>query len=66
MDKVVILGVPRSGTTFLTHCVQGLRSTVTMSGILVPPVIPHLGGRVRKPKSVAPYKKRFPVVLRHT
>jgi len=44
VTTVIVLGAPRSGTTFLLHALRGLRSTVTKSGTLVPAVIPHLAG----------------------
>lgn len=45
MDTVVVFGAPRSGTTYLQHCLRALRSTVCRSGTLVPTVVPHLAGR---------------------
>lgn len=44
MDTVVVFGAPRSGTTFLLRCLEGLRGTVGKSGTLVPTLVPHLAG----------------------
>ena len=44
MNTVLVFGAPRSGTTYLVHCLRNLKSTVCKSGTLVPTIVPHLAG----------------------
>lgn len=59
MTNVIVFGAPRSGTTYLLRCLQGLRETETKSGTLVPAIIPHLAGQYESNRNVRS-------TLRHT
>ena len=52
MPVGVVLGCPRSGTTFLMSALQSLPSTVCLTGIAYPISLPHLLGRGGLPEDV--------------
>lgn len=42
IDYNIVLGCPRSGTTFLMKCLNSLSNTECVSGHLLPILIPHM------------------------
>jgi hypothetical protein len=44
VDLVLVMGCPRSGTTFLLHCLASLPRALARSGILVPERLCHVVG----------------------